>query len=167
MLRTILVLALLAAVAYAGYMVFSRGRAPAIGSTIPVYYCKTDGETLARWDVSLAAARDLHSVAFYAATQAVAGPPSRTDAIRFPAGTVVRGVDVTGATAVVDLSGAVAASGGEGGSFAESGEFKALVWTLTALPGISSVQIRVDGRTLPTLPGGHLELDQPLNRSSW
>ena len=166
MLRTLIVLAILAVAAYALYRVIVHARTPTIGASIPVYYCKTDGETMVKWDVSLAAARDLHSVAFYAATQAVAGPPSGTDAIRFPAGTVVRGVDVSGTTAVVDLSGAVA-SGGEGGSFGESGEFKALVWTLTALPGISSVQVRVDGRTMSTLPGGHLELDQPLTRSSW
>ena len=54
-----------------------------------------------------------------------------------------------------------------GGSFAETGEFKALVWTLTGLPGVSAVQIEVDGAKVATLPGGHLELEQPLARSSF
>ncbi len=36
----------------------------------------------------------------------------------------------------------------------ETGEFKALVWTLTALPGVDRVAVRVQGRQLQTLPGG-------------
>ena len=44
------------------------------------------------------------SVAFYAAVQAVAGPPAGVDAVRFPAGTHVLSVDVDGSTADVDLS---------------------------------------------------------------
>jgi spore germination protein GerM len=163
--RTLVVLVLLALVAYVGYRLFTRFAQPRVGDTVAVYYCKVDGETLVPWRVSLGSARDVTSVAFYAATQAVAGPPSDVEAIRFPPGTIVRRVDVSGATANVDLSQNVATSAG--GSFAESGEFKALVWTLTGLPGIHSVQIRVEGRKLPTLPGGHLELDEPLTRTSW
>jgi spore germination protein GerM len=131
-----------------------------------VYYTKQDGQTLAQWRVSLnPQARDTGSIAFYATVQNVAGPPSDVPAIRFPAGTVVHSVHVTGSTATVDLGGKVA--GEQSGSFAESGEFKALVWTLTALPGISSVQVEIDGARVPTLPGGHLELDDPLTRQSW
>jgi spore germination protein GerM len=70
-----------------------------------------------------------------------------------------------GSTATVDISGAAKQSGG--GSFAELGEFKSLVWTLTALPGIHAVRVKVDGASLVTLPGGHLELDEPLTRASW
>jgi spore germination protein GerM len=86
--------------------------------------------------------------------------------VRFPAGTHVRAVTVDGTTADVDLSHEVDSSA-EGG-FAEAAEFKALVWTLTqpAL-GIDAVTIRVDGTRLATLPGGHLELDEPLSRSSF
>jgi spore germination protein GerM len=163
--RTLVVLVLLALVAYAGYRIFASLGGSRIGDTIAVYYCKVDGETVVPWRVSLGSARDLPSVAFYAATQAVAGPPSDVEAIRFPTGTIVHGVDVSQGIAVVDLSRNVAANGG--GSFAESGEFKALVWTLTALPTVRSVQIRVEGRQVPTLPGGHLELDEPLSRTSW
>jgi spore germination protein GerM len=87
------------------------------------------------------------------------------EAIRFPTGTVVNHVDVSGSTATVDLGGTITRS--VGGSFAESCEFKGLVWTLTALPGITAVQIKVDGAKVATLPGGHLELEQPLARSSF
>jgi spore germination protein GerM len=110
-------------------------------------------------------AADPQSEAFYATAQAVAGPPAETSAIRFPAGTVVRAVHVAGRTATVDLGGTIAAP--QSGSFAESGEFKALVWTLTSLPGIDAVQVKIGGARVPTLPGGHLELDEPLTRQSW
>jgi spore germination protein GerM len=141
-----------------------RGSAP--GGTIPVYYAKLDGETLAKWDVSVNPnARDADSVAFYATAQAVAGPPPDVTAIRFPSGTIVRSTHVSGSTATVDLGGAIAHE--QSGSFAESGEFKALVWTLTALPGVAAVDVKVDGARVATLPGGHLELDEPLTRTSW
>jgi spore germination protein GerM len=104
-------------------------------------------------------------LAFYATAQALAGPPTSVEAIRFPVGTLVRRVALSESTATVDLGGSIARSAG--GSFAESGEFKALVWTLTALPGITAVQVVVDGAKVATLPGGHLELEQPLSRSSF
>ena len=164
-LRAVAVVALLAVAVYAGYRLFAP-RPHGIGNAVAVYYCKTDGETLGKWVVSLNPnATDPKSAAFYATAQAVAGPPNGTDAIRFPAGTVVRSVTLAGSTATVDLGGAVARE--QSGSFAESGEFKALVWTLTALPGVDAVQVRVDGDRVASLPGGHLELDEPLTRRSF
>jgi spore germination protein GerM len=137
-----------------------------VGDTIAIYYAKSDGTSLVPWRVTLGPARDRKSVAFYAATQCVAGPPPGTDAIRFPPGTRVRDVSVDGSTVSVDLSHEV--NGSAEGGFTESAEFRSLVWTLTqpAL-GYSSVQVLVDGRRLATLPGGHLELDEPLSRSSF
>jgi spore germination protein GerM len=164
-LRTLAVVALLAVLAFVAYRFFVP-RPPSGGGTIPVYYAKLDGETLAKWDVSVNPnAHDADSVAFYATAQAVAGPPPDVTAIRFPSGTIVRSTHVSGSTATVDLGGAVAHE--QSGSFAESGEFKALVWTLTALPGIDAVDVKIDGARVATLPGGHLELDEPLSRTSW
>ncbi len=164
LLRAFAVVALLLVAAFVGYRLFSH-RSVAPSGSIAVYYVKTDARSLARWSVSLGSARDLASVALYAAVQAVAGPAPGVDAIRFPAGTIVRSVRVAKSTATVDLGGNVANAGG--GSLTEDGEFKALVWTLTALPGITSVQVLVDGLHVPTLPGGHFELDQPLTRQDW
>jgi spore germination protein GerM len=78
----------------------------------------------------------------------------------------VRGVDVDGSTVAVDLTHEV--SGSAEGGFTESAEFRSLVWTLTqpAL-GFKAVQVRVEGARVATLPGGHLELDEPLSRSSF
>lgn len=111
------------------------------------------------------AAEHLQNAVLYAATQAVAGPPSDVQALRFPVGTHVLGASVNDSTATVDLSGEV--KNQSAGVLGESGQFKSLVWTLTALPGISQVAVRVQGQTLSTLPGGHLELDEPLRRSDW
>ena len=161
-----LVLVVLFAAAVAAAWWFTTRRTPAVGDTITVYYAKADGTTLVPWQVSLAPHSDRRSALFYAATQAVAGPPPGTEAVRFPSGTHVRAVDVDGTTADVDLSKDVAASA-EGG-FAESAEFKALVWTLTQPSlGVTAVKVRVDGTRVATLPGGHLELDEPLSRSSF
>ncbi len=164
LLRALAIIALLVVAVFAGYRFFSRSR-EVTNKSVTVYYTKTDGSTLASWNVSLGPARDLASIAFYATVQALAGPPPDTAAIRFPSGTITRAVHVKGATATVDLGGAIATE--QSGSLAEDGEFKALVWTLTALPGVSAVQVRIDGARVTTLPGGHLELDEPLTRQSW
>ena len=163
-LRVLLIAVVVAGLAFLIYR-YVLHRTPAAADRITVYYCETDGETLAQWSVTLGPARDRRSVAFYATAQVLAGPPAGTEAIRFPAGTFAKRVDVSGALATVDLNRAVESQ--PGGSFAESGEFKSLVWTLTALPDITKVQILVEGRSISSLPGGHLELDRPLARSDW
>jgi spore germination protein GerM len=164
--RALVLIVLFVAAVGVAWWYTTRKSGPSAGAGIDVYYVKADGTTLVPWHVSLGPARDRASVAFYAATQCVAGPPQGVEAIRFPAGTHVRAVDVQGSTADVDISKDVASSA-EGG-FAESAEFKALVWTLTQPSlGISTVKVRIDGARVATLPGGHLELDEPLSRSSF
>lgn len=142
------------------------------GETLPIYYTKLDGTSLAVMRVSLRPrqpdetyAEHRHNVALYAAVQALAGPPSDVAAIHFPIGTRVNAVTLDGSTATVDLSHEVTQQ--SGGAFGENGEFKALVYTMTAIPGINGVQILVQGNRLETLPGGHLELDEPLHRADW
>lgn len=153
------------------WYVAAHRRSP-IGDHITVYYTKTDGTTEVPWTVSMrpqqsgeSSSEHLRNTVLYAATQTIAGPPSTVSAVRFPPGTHVLSVNVNDSTAVVDLSGEVKTLAT--GVFSESGAFKSLVWTLTALPGISQVAIRVQGQTLSTLPGGHFEIDEPLRRSDW
>jgi spore germination protein GerM len=164
----IVVLAIIAGI----WWYWSSHRRSALGDHVIVYYTKDDGKTEVPWTVSLrpqqpgeSAAEHLHNTVLYAATQAVAGPASNVAAVRFPPGTHVLSADVNDSTALVDLSGEV--KNQSAGVTGESGQFKALVWTLTALPGIERVAIRVQGQKLDTLPGGHLELDEPLRRSDW
>ncbi len=160
------------AIAAAAAWYFLRPHEAGPAQTLTVYYTKLDGTALGTWNVSLrvapageSAAERLHDVATYAALQSVAGPPGGISAVRFPTGTRVRDVSVNGGTALVDLSGDVASA--NGGTFQENGEFKGLVYTLTGIPSINAVQITIEGRTVETLPGGHLELDAPLRRSDW
>ena len=150
---------------------FAHPRSP-VGDHITVYYTKDDGVTEVPWSVSMrpqqpgeSNAEHLSNTVLYAATQAVAGPPSGVAAIRFPDGTHVLSASVNDSTATVDLSKEVENQASD--ISGETGTFKALVWTLTALPGIDRVAVRVEGQTLSTLPGGHLELDEPLRRSDW
>jgi hypothetical protein len=166
--QRLIALVIAAAVLIFGAWWFFKGRQGGGGDTILVYYTKIDGTTEVPYSVTLGPARDQKSVAFYATAQALAGPASDVSAIRFPAGTRVRSVDVDGSTVDVDLSGEVGKSA-EGG-LSETAEFKSLVWTLTdpkTLPGVSAVRIRVDGTRIATLPGGHFELDEPLARSTF
>ena len=159
---TALALVLVVAVAASWWFFSHRSPTP---DTIAVYYTKLDGQTVVPWRVTLGPARDPRSVAFYAAVQAVAGPPAGTEAVRFPTGTRVLSTDLDGTNAIVDLSSEVGAH--VEGSFTEAAEFKALVYTLTGLPGISAVRVQIGGVTVATLPGGHLELDEPLSRQSF
>lgn len=161
--RVVALVLLLVAAAAGSWWFF--GRHSAVPDTITVYYTKPQGAALVPWQVTLGPARDPHSVAFYAAVQAVAGPPAGVEAVRFPRGTQVLSADLDGAAVDVDLSRDVGVD--VEGSFNESGEFKALVYTLTALPGVTSVRVLVGGQRLATLPGGHLELDEPLTRQSF
>jgi len=168
----LVVLILLLAVVAAGTWFFLSHRGSGDTGNLTVYYTKIDGTTLGTLSVSLrppqpgeSAAEHQHNVALYAAVEAVAGPPSEVQAIRFPTGTRVGNVTVSGSTVTVDLAGNVTTQAG--GSFGENGEFKSLVYTLTGLPGVDAVAITIDGKTVPSLPGGHLELDEPLKRSDW
>jgi spore germination protein GerM len=157
----------------AGFSWFVAAHRPSpVGDRVTVYYTKLDGGSEVPWTVSMrpqqrgeSANEHLRNAVVYAATQAIAGPPTTIAAIRFPVGTHVLDADVNGSTATVDLSKEITKQ--DGGVLGESGQFKALVWTLTALPGIEQVAVRVQGQQIETLPGGHLELDEPLRRSDW
>jgi spore germination protein GerM len=171
MKRFALLAALLVIVAAAAwYVISSRG---SVGSeNLTVYYTQSDGTTLNHWTVSMrprqtgeSDAEHLHNQVLYAAVQAVAGPPSDVSAVRFPQGTHVVNASVAGGIATVDLSSDVASAAG--GSYQESAEFKGLVYTLTGIPSVNAVQVLVADRNVETLPGGHLELDQPLRRTDW
>jgi hypothetical protein len=145
-LRVAALVVLLVAAAAGSWWLFGR-RTPG-PVTITVYYTKPEGAALVPWQVSLGPARDPRSVAFYAAVQTVAGPPAGVEAVRFPRGTQVLSADLDGTTVDVDLSREVGT--GVEGSFNESG-----------------VRVLVGGERLATLPGGHLELDEPLSRQSF
>lgn len=170
--RWTLLVALLVVIVAGTWFALSKRTPNAVPAHLIVYYTKIDGTTLGDMSVSLrarapgeSAAEHRGNVALYAAVEAVAGPPSEVQAVRFPPGTRVNGVTVTGTTATVDFSREI--ENPEQGDFGENGEFKGLVYTLTGLPNVDAVAITVDGKLLQTLPGGSFELDKPLHRSDW
>jgi spore germination protein GerM len=164
--RALVLIVLFVIAVAAAWWFTARTQPVGVGDTIVVYYAKADGTTLVPWQLTLKQNGDRLSAGYFAAAQCVAGPPPGVEAVRFPAGTRVLSFDVQGSTADVDISKEVASSA-EGG-FAESAEFKALVWTLTQPKlGIDAVRVRIGGARVATLPGGHLELDEPLSRSSF
>lgn len=165
-------LVILLVIVIAGTWYYLSHRPPELGNALTVFYTKLDGSTLGNLSVSLrppqpgeSASEHLRNAVLYAAVQAVAGPASDVQAVRFPPGTRVEDASVSGSTATIDLSKDVERQ--SGGTFGENGEFKALTYTVTAIPGINAVKITIAGQTLPTLPGGHLELDEPLHRSDF
>ena len=172
MRRIALLVVVLALVAAGSWWFFAHRAASNSTESLAVYYTKMDGTSMGSWNVSMrpqqpgeSSAEHLKNMALYAAVQSAAGPPSDVEAIRFPPGTHINTVSVNGSTATVDLSHEVTQQ--VGGTFGENGEFKGLVYTLTGVPGINAVQVTVDGQKLETLPGGHVELDQPLHRSDF
>ena len=86
-----LLLTLLLVLVAGGAWYFLRPHGGGVGDHLAVYYTKMDGSTLGTWTVSMrpaqpgeGAAEHLHNTALYAAVQAVAGPPSEVQAVRFP-----------------------------------------------------------------------------------
>lgn len=172
--RRLALILLFIIVAFGGWLYLSQRPMPTPTPTqaLAIYYTRMDGQTQGTWSISMrppvpgeSAGEHQRNTILYAAVQSIAGPPNDVQAIRFPNGTRVQGVSVKGKIAVVDLAGAI--TKGSGGSFSEDGEFKSLVYTLTAIHGIDAVQIMIDGHIVDALPGGHLALNQPLHRSDW
>ena len=170
--RLLVLVALLAIVAAGTWYYLSHVRRRT-AETLAVYYTKLDGTTPgadARLAASASAGRERGraSAQHRAVRRRASGrrAAERRAGDSFSAGHARSGRRAsTGSTATIDLSKEVEQQAG--GSFGENGEFKALVYTLTGVPGIDAVQILVEGNRLETLPGGHLELDQPLHRSDW
>jgi hypothetical protein len=97
--------------------------------------------------------------------EAQIAPPPEGRLSAIPTGTALRSVYLTGSgDAYVDLGGAIL-SGHTGGSLAEALTVYAIVNVLAAnLPGVSSVQILVEGQEVDSLVG-HLDLRHPIGRA--
>jgi spore germination protein GerM len=133
-------------------------------SQITVFYCKAGSNGLVRVPFTVDPKLSEDGRLTYAVTQLLAGPSVGRDAVvLFPQGTTAT-VTQRGAAAVVNLRGPVERSLQTGGTD-ETAMFKSLTYTLTAFPGITKVQVLLDGKTVAALPGGAFELDEPLTRS--
>lgn len=81
-----------------------------------------------------------------------------------PAGTRLLGLTVRGGLATVDLSRRFASGGGSASMQARLGQ---LVYTLTSIPRVQRVGLRLEGRTVRVFSAEGLILDQPLTRRSF
>ena len=143
-----------------------HGQGPAAERQITVYYCKAGSDSLVAMHYSAGSALAGSALAQYVASQLVAGPPdAATTLVVFPPDTRVH-ASQDGTTVTVDLSGSITKHYA-GGSGDEAGLFKSLTYTLTELPGVSAVQVSLNGQVEAALPGGHLELDEPLTRETF
>ena len=134
------------------------GTTPAT-ATVQVFFSDASGQRLVAEQREVPAGAD----ALGAAMRAQADGPEAGDLLpALPAGTTVVGVTRSGATATVDLS-ARFASAYPQGSAAEIATLAPIVYTATAVPGVSSVRITVGGST-PDLVGSQFDLSQPLRR---
>ncbi len=133
---------------------------------LTIYFCKAGSDELVRVPFTVDPKLSGAALASYALSQLIAGPSvGRDSLVLFPAGTQAS-VTTDGEVATVDLGGSIARSF-QSGAGDEAGMFKSLTYTLTALPGIKSVQVLVDGRKRAALSGGHFEIDEPLTRETF
>lgn len=163
---TTVVAALAAAVAALALLGGEASAAPAaaIARTTPVTVALLQGERIAAVQRSVPASTPLRG----ALLALLAGPTSaeRRDglATAVPPGTVLRGVSLRAGVATVDLSRRFEAGGG---TLAMRARLVQLVRTATAVAGVRSVLLRLDGRTAVVFSGEGLILDQPLTRAAW
>lgn len=96
-----------------------------------------------------------------AVLELIRGPLSGSDlSADVPASAELHGVRLSGTTASVDFSSGLTGYGG--GTTAEQAMLGALILTLTEVPGVSNVQVTVEGQ-VPNLPEGS-DLSQPITR---
>ena len=143
-----------------------RAAAPPPPDQVTVYFCKAGTDSLVAFHYSAAKNASPEARAQSAVAQLLAGPVDPNPALlTFPADTRAK-ITVSDTIADVDLSGSITRrySGGAGD---EAGLFKSLTYTVTDIPGITAIQIRLNGLVAPALPGGQLELDEPLSRATF
>ncbi|GAB2694758.1 GerMN domain-containing protein [Paenibacillus thermoaerophilus] len=78
-----------------------------------------------------------------------------------PAGTKIISLDIKDKSAVVDLSKEFAKYDAKD----ERRIMEAITWTLTSLPSVESVQLRINGQALKEMPVAKTPLDEPLTRA--
>ena len=80
-----------------------------------------------------------------------------------PAGTTLRDVTLSGHVAVVDFSAAFASGGG---SLSMTDRLAQVVYTATQFPGVTSVTLKLGGKTIKVLGGEGIMVDHPRTRKS-
>ena len=123
------------------------------------------GETIA---VAYRSVPATPQVATAAMSELLAGPTAADTSAGFttaiPSGTRLRGIDIAGGTATVDLTGAFESGGG---SLSMSARLAQVTFTLTQFPTVQRVQFRLDGKPVTVFGGEGIVLDHPATRASF
>jgi spore germination protein GerM len=82
-----------------------------------------------------------------------------------PKGTALRGVNMRGSTAIIDLSDAFMYN--KYGIEGYTAQLKQIVYTATAFPSVHDVQILIEGKTRDYLGGEGVYIGKPLSRNSF
>jgi hypothetical protein len=81
-----------------------------------------------------------------------------------PAGTEVRGVEVAGGIATIDLSSEFVSGGG---SFSMMGRLAQVVYTLTAFDDVEAVRFEIEGEPATVFGGEGIVVDDPVGRDAF
>lgn len=129
-----------------------------------VFYVSADGTALVPLTREVAFAETPAAQARVLVEAQLEAPPAGQRST-IPPGSTVRAVFVTeGGRAYLDLGGPIVTAH-SGGSLNEALTVYAIVHVLTTnMPGVTAVQILVDGKEIDSLTG-HLDLRHPLSRS--
>lgn len=131
-------------------------------SRIQVYFSDENALYLVPLSLGFKADATIQERARKAVEVLLTGPPTREGLSRtIWAGTRLRDLTVVEGKAIVNLS--KQAIGYGGGATAESMLLSSLVYTLTDIPGISEVQLLIEGQKLDHLPEG-TEVAKPIRR---
>jgi germination protein M len=139
---------------------------PAPSPQVTVYFCRAGTDTLVPTQFSANPRLKGAQLETALVAQLLAGAGSdQNTVVLFPAGTKAD-VTVDGPVATVNFTGTLSKPF-RGGASDEIALFKSLAYTVTSVPGVTAVQVLINGRKLATLPGGEFEIDEPLTRETF
>ena len=162
-LSVVLTFSLLIA-ALTGCSIERPGEAEAAGQdeqiTVVLYFSNADGSALISEERLVD--RSDASPEMIVLQELIKGPHSTAGRRVLPAEAEILMVEVLDGVAFVDLSQSTADSH-TGGSAGDAMTVSSIVYTLTELPGVSEVQLMLEGQVVEAI-FGHVATDQPISR---
>ena len=128
--------------------------------TLVLYFAVNAGDELAAEERSVA--KGDVSLAEQALMELIAGPKTQGHSRTLPEQSVLLSVEVRDKIAYVDL-GSETVENHPGGSLGDKVSVSSIVRTLTELPGITAVQLMLEGEIVEAV-FGHIATDKPLTR---
>jgi germination protein M len=128
--------------------------------TLVLYFAANDGDDLVTEERSVS--KGDVTLAENALLELIAGPREQNHLRTLPEESVILSVEIRGEIAFVDL-GSETVEHHSGGSLGDRMSIDSIVHTLTELPGITAVQLLLEGEIVEAV-FGHIATDAPLTR---